>query len=307
MAIILTENTNVLIQGITGKEGRRAAAAMRAYHTNVVCGVTPGKGGQDVDGIPVYDTVHEAIEAHPEVNASAVIVPPVAAKDAVLESIAHGIPLINVLTERIPFRDTAIFLEAAKEKGTRIVGPASIGILSPGIGRIGMVGGPHVDRVYEPGSIGIISKSGGMTNETSWVIRQAGLGQSTVVAIGGDLLIGSTFRDLLEEFEQDEQTKGVVMFGELGGTYEEEAAEFIAEGGFTKPVAAFVGGKFAMTLPEGTPIGHAGAIIEGGTGSPEEKEAKLRDAGVLIAERFEELGPIIKKAVESAEQAKIAA
>ncbi|MCA9375896.1 MAG: CoA-binding protein [Candidatus Doudnabacteria bacterium] len=297
MAIVLTENTNVLVQGITGREGQRATAAMRDYHTNVVCGVTPGKGGQNVDGVPVYDTIHEALERHSEVNASAIFVPPVAAKDAVLEAISHDIPLINILTERIPVRDTAYFLDTARERGTRIVGPASIGILSPGLGRIGMVGGPHVEKVYTPGSIGVISKSGGMTNETSWVIRQAGLGQSTVIAIGGDLLIGSNFKDLLELFEQDEQTKGVVMFGELGGTYEEEAAEFISSGGFTKPVAAFVGGKFATALPEGTPIGHAGALIEGGKGGPEEKERILKDAGVLIAERFEELGHLIGEAV----------
>jgi len=298
MAILIDEKTRVLVQGITGNEGSRAARLMRAYGTHVMAGVTPGKGGIEVEGIPVYDTVAEALQDYPEINASTVYVPPFAARDAVFEAVAAGIKLINVITEGIPIRDTTEMVAYAKQHGTILVGPSSIGIISPGKARLGVIGGEElVNDIYKEGSIGIISKSGGMTNETAWVIRQAGLGQSTVVGIGGDVIIGTTFADLLGMFEQDEQTKAVVIFGELGGTYEEQVAEMIIRGDFTKPVTAFIAGRFAEQMPSGMSFGHAGAIIEGMRGLPSNKIKILRKSGVIVVDRHDQLGEAIKSMI----------
>lgn len=300
MAILIDENTKVMIQGITGKEGTRALQMMKEYGTKVICGVTPGKGGQTVENVPVYNSIKEAIKNHPEVNASAVYVPPFACKQAVYEAIDAGIKLINIITEGVAILDTAQMLEYAKRKNARIVGPSSIGIISPGKSRIGVIGGlPEVvNKIYKPGEIGVISKSGGMSNETAWVVRQAGLGQSTVIGIGGDILLGSTFTDLLELFEKDKQTKGVVIFGELGGTYEDQIAEMIKAKRFTKPIACFIAGMFAEQMPQGMKFGHAGALIEGNRGLPSYKKKILKEAGVLIAERHDQLGEIIKDVIE---------
>ncbi len=298
MAILIDENIKVLVQGITGSEGHRATQAMREYGTKVVAGVTPGKGGQHVEGIPVYDTIKEAMEQH-EMNASVIYVPPFAVKDAAFEAISNNIKLVNCITEEVPIRDTVEIVAHARSHGVAFVGPSSIGIMNPETCRLGMIGGPKelADTIYKKGNIGVISKSGGMTNETSWVVRQAGLGQSTVVGIGGDIIIGITFADLLELFEGDKETKGVVIFGELGGTYEEEVAEMIKEGRFTKPVATFVAGKFAQQMPEGMAFGHAGALIQKGKGTPEAKMKMLREAGVITVEEHHELGEAIKNAI----------
>lgn len=295
MSIFIDKNTRVLVQGITGKEGQKAAKAMLEYHTSVVCGVTPKKGGQEVEGKPVCNSVAEALETCPEVNATAIYVPPFAAKAAILEAVENNIPLVSVIVERIPIKDTAYCLAAAREKNIRIIGPSSLGFINPGVGRIGVVGGPKelVDEIFTPGSIGIISRSGGMTNEVSWQIKQAGMGQSAAVHVGGDLLMGTTYADLLMEFEHDEQTKAVVIFGEHGGSYEFEVVELLQSKQFTKPVAVYVGGKFAGTLPEGMNIGHAGAIVEKGKGA-KEKEAALVKAGAMIAERYEDLATLVK-------------
>lgn len=296
MAILLKNNQRVLVQGITGKEGARAAAAMRAYGTNVVCGVTPGKGGLTVQGIPVYNNIKEAIADFSDIAASIVYVPPNHAKSAILEAIDAGIPLIVVVTERIPIKDTALCLAAAKKKGIEILGPSSVGIIAPGIGRLGMVGGENPEKIYIPGHIGLISRSGGMTNEISWMLRRENLGQSTSVAIGGDYLIGLNYADLLLKFERDPETKGVIIFGEVGGGYEFGIVDIIKDGLFTKPLAIFIGGRFGKNFPEGVPIGHAGALIERGRGSVEEKEAMLKSVGVLIAEKYEDLPKLIKNA-----------
>lgn len=296
MSILITPNTRVLVQGITGKEGLKATRAMLDYHTTVACGVTPGKGGQEAEGKPVFNSIKEAKEQFSDVNVSLIYVPPFAAKAAILEAIDNNIPLINTIVERIPIQDTAYCLAAAKEKNIRIIGPSSLGFISPGIGRIGVVGGPLVDQIFQPGSIGIISRSGGMTNEVSWQVRQAGLGQSTAVHVGGDLLMGTTYADLLRLFEKDEQTKAVIIFGEHGGSYEFEIVEAIEKKEFTKPLAIYIGGKFANSLPEGMNIGHAGAIIERGKGAAE-KEAALSTVGVKIAERYEDLVHLVKSNV----------
>ncbi|MDO8573563.1 MAG: CoA-binding protein [Candidatus Daviesbacteria bacterium] len=294
MAILVTEKTKVLIQGITGKEGSKVALQMRNYGTKVLAGVTPGKGGQEAHGIPVYNTVKEALENHPGINASFVAVPNFVALGAIKEAIENKIPLINILTEHIPIKDTAIALALAKENNVRIVGPSSIGIISPGIGKVGSIGGDDPRGVFSKGSVGIISKSGGMASEVAWILTKNGIGQSTVVGIGGDVLIGSSFADLMEEFEKDEQTKAVVLFGEIGGTYEEEAADLIKSGKFTKPVAAFVSGLFAETLPSGTKLGHAGAIVYGEKGSYKSKITALEKAGVKLAKTPDEIPNLLK-------------
>ncbi len=306
MSILITENTKVLIQGITGKEGQKAAAAMLDYGTDVVGGVRPGKGGEEVLGKPVFDTVRDAVDylmagapgedpVRMRDVVSSVYVPPFAAKGAILEAIDAGITQINTIVERIPIKDTAYCLAAAKERGATIIGPSSLGYINPGVGRIGVVGGPkaQADEIYTPGSVGIISRSGGMTNEVSWQIRKAGMGQSAAVHVGGDLLMGTTYADLLKLFEQDDQTKAVVVFGEHGGSYEFEIVEMIEAGQFTKPLVIYVGGKFANTLPEGMNIGHAGAIVERGKGAAE-KEAALRSVDAHIADDYEQLAELVK-------------
>lgn len=295
MPILINKDTKVLVQGITGKEGQNATRAMLGYGTNVVGGVRPGKGGEQVEGKPVFNSVKEAVEGLGGADVSVIYVPPFAAKAAILEAIDNNIPQINIIVERIPIQDTAYCLSAAKEKNVQIIGPSSLGYISPGIGRIGVVGGPRelADQIFTPGSIGIISRSGGMTNEVSWQVRKAGLGQSTAVHVGGDLLMGTTYKDLLELFEKDEQTKAVIIFGEHGGSYEFEIVDMIKNKQFTKPLAVYVGGKFANTLPEGMNIGHAGAIVERGKGAAE-KEKALSEAGVHIAKNYEQLAELIK-------------
>lgn len=305
MSILIHNETRVIIQGITGKEGQKAASAMKDYHTNVVAGVRPGKAGEEVDGVPVFDTLLDSIKGSAETwemseealkkdLISAVYVPPFAAKGALMEAIDAGVPVINTIVERIPIKDTAYCLAAAKERGTQIIGPSSLGFISPGVGRIGVVGGIKVEEVFQPGSVGIISRSGGMTNEISWQMRKVGLGQSTAVHVGGDLLMGTTYADLLRLFQQDDQTKVVAIFGEHGGSYEFEIVEMIERREYTKPLAIYIGGKFANTLPEGMNIGHAGAIVERGKGAAE-KEAALKAVGVMIADRYEDLVQLVQE------------
>lgn len=295
MSILINKNTKVLIQGITGKEGQKAAAAMREYGTQVVAGVRPGKGGEVVEGVPVFNSVAEAMAVHPDISTTTIYVPPFAAKEAILEAIENNISIINTIVERIPIQDTAYCLAAAREKNICLIGPSSLGYISPGVGRVGVVGGPIAlaNQVFQPGSIGVISRSGGMTNELSWQIRRAGLGQSSAVHVGGDLLMGTTYADLLKLFEKDEQTKAVVIFGEHGGGYEFEIVDLINKKEFTKPLAVYVGGKFADVFPEGMNIGHAGAIVGRGQ-SAAEKEHALKSAGVLIADTYEDLVVKIK-------------
>jgi succinyl-CoA synthetase alpha subunit len=298
MSILITNKTKILVQGITGKEGQKATEAMLAYHTDVVGGTRPGKGGEEIHGKPVFNTVKEALEKFSDVDTSAIYVPPFAVKGAIVEALEAGgnIKYINVMAERVPIKDTAYCLAMAKERGVRIIGPSSLGYISPGVGRVGVVGGPLVDEVFKPGSIGIISRSGGMTNEVSWQVRQAGLGQSTAVHVGGDLLMGTTYADLLKMFEADDQTKAVILFGEHGGSYEFEIVDLINNKEYTKPLVIYVGGKFANTLPEGMNIGHAGAIVERGKGAAE-KEKALGDVGVKIAETYESMADIVKNLV----------
>jgi succinyl-CoA synthetase alpha subunit len=301
MGILLDAATDVVVQGATGKEGKRAAAAMRTYGTRVSCGVTPGKGGMASEGLPVFSDVRSAKAAFPTLNASVIVVPPFAAKEAILEAIEAGIPLLSVMTERVPMRDAAYCFAAAKERGTRIIGPSSLGVIVPGVGRLGVIGGPLVDEIFAPGGVGVISRSGGMTNELSWSVRKAGLGQSAAVHVGGDSLLGTSYADALRLFEADPQTEAVVVYGEQGGACEFEIASLVRKGQFTKPIAVHVGGDFAKALPEGAVVGHAGAIVRKGQ-SAADKTKVLAESGVLVAERFDDLVHLVLNHVSHARQ-----
>jgi len=294
MAILIDKNTKILVQGITGKEGSRAAEQMVGYGTQVLAGVTPGKGGQETQGIEVFNSVKEALVKFPAINATSIAVPAAFAKSAILEAIENRLPLIHVLTEHIPIADSAYCFAAARKAGLRIVGPSSIGIISPGSAKLGSIGGPDPNFSFAKGRIGLISKSGGMTSEISLILKKAGLGVSTAVGTGGDLIIGSNFADLLPLFEQDRDTDGVVIFGEVGGTYEQEVAELVKAGAFTKRIAAFISGLFAEQLPTGLALGHAGAIIDKGGSSRESKIKALSAAGVLIANTPDQLPEFFK-------------
>ena len=293
MAIIIDEDTKVLVQGITGREASEKVPDMLEYGTEVLAGVTPGKGGQEVAGVPVYDTVSEALSQHPNINTSLIYVPPFAAKDAIFEALENGIKTLNVITERIPTRDAWEINQKVKEKDATLVGPTSVGIITPGQCKLGPIGGNEPEKVYRSGKIGVISKSGGMTTETSWVVRQAGYGISTAMGLGGDVIAGTTFEDALRMFEEDDQTEAVVMFGELGGTYEEKAAELVERGEFTKPLVAYITGRFTESMPE-KKYGHAGAIIRGDRGKPSYKKKALEDAGVHVADVHHEVGDILQ-------------
>lgn len=279
-----------------GKEGTRAAREMAAYGTNVLAGVAPGKGGQQTEeGLPIYESVIDACAAHPEITASLIVVPGQFVGSAVTDALDAGIRLVNILSEQVPLIDVARIIEHAREKGARIVGPSSVGIMSPGKAKIGSIGsGGTAERVFTPGPVGVISKSGGMTAELSRILTTAGIGQSTAVGIGGDPLIGSDFLDIALLFEGDLETKALVIFGEVGGVYEEQLAEAIADCRITKPVIALIAGVFAETLPSETPLGHAGAIIQGNRGSASSKIAALKAAGAQIAQTPEDIPVFLK-------------
>lgn len=300
MSIFIDEDTKVLVQGITGREASEKVPEMKEYGTDVAAGVTPGKGGQEVHGVPVYDTVSEALSEHPEINTSLIYVPPFAAKDAIFEALENGIKTLNVITERIPTKDAWEIYEEVKAHDATMVGPTSVGIISPGRAKLGPIGGNEPEKVYEEGKVGVISKSGGMTTETSWVVRQAGYGVSTAAGLGGDVIAGTTFEDALKAFQEDDQTEAVVLFGELGGTYEEKAAELIEKGEFTKPLVAYITGKFTEDMPE-KKYGHAGAIIRGDRGKPSHKEKALREAGAHVVDVHHEIGEKLNEVLDDTE------
>ena len=282
MTILVDKSTRLLVQGITGREGEFHSRRMIEYGTQIVAGVTPGKGGQwACDGkVPVFDTVAEAVAAT-EANASVVYVPARFAADAILEAADAGIPLIVCITEGIPTLDMIRVRTYLDQKGARLVGPNCPGLLSPGKAKVGIMPG----YIAIPGCVGVVSRSGTLTYEVVYALTARGIGQTTCVGIGGDPIIGMTFVDVLEMFEDDPLTEQVVLIGEIGGSDEEQAARFIAER-MTKPVIAFVAGR---TAPPGKRMGHAGAIIEGGTGTAAEKIAAFEAVGVLVAEYPEQI------------------
>lgn len=289
MSVLVDEATRVLVQGITGREARMVTEHMVAYGTRVVAGVTPGRGGERVAGVPVYDTVQQAVEIH-HPNATLISVPPGAVLDACLEALAHGIHLLLIATEGVPQHDATRILTWAEHNAARVIGPNSVGIINPAARvKLGTIGGDNPDRAFPPGRIGVISRSGGMTAEIGLMIKKVGLGVSTAISVGGDALIGAPPAVLLPLFERDHETDGVVLFGEPGTGFEEEVAQAIRDRRYTKPLIAVVAGRFTETLPEGTAFGHAAAIIEGGAGRPSAKLEALRDVGALVAEDFDDL------------------
>lgn len=284
MAILVNENTKIIVQGITGREGSFHTRKMIEYDTNVVGGVTPGKGGEWFEGKPVFDTVDKAVEAT-GANVSMISVPAPFAPDAIYEAVNAGIELVICLTEFIPVREMMKVYHHVKRSGSRLIGPNCPGILAPGIAKIGIMPG----YIATPGHVGVVSKSGTLTYEVVYALTQAGMGQTTCVGIGGDPIIGSTFVDILQLFEDDPETEKVAILGEIGGRAEIEAADFI-KANMTKPVAAFIAGRSA---PEGTRMGHAGAIVEGGEGTAAEKIEALRAAGARVADNPEQIPELL--------------
>ncbi len=281
MTILIDKNTRLLVQGITGREGSFHTRQCVAYGTNVVAGVTPGKGGQNLDGIPVFNTIHEAVEKT-GANASLIFVPSPFAADAIMESAAAGLELTVCITEGIPIHDMMKVVPFLKRHNCRLIGPNCPGVISPGFSKAGIMPG----QIHKEGSIGVVSRSGTLTYEVVNQLTQSGLGQSTCIGIGGDPIIGSTFVDILELFDKDPETEGVVLIGEIGGSDEEVAAEYI-KNYFKKPVLGFIAG---LTAPPGKRMGHAGAIISGSGGTAKEKIAAMKKSGIHVVEHLGELG-----------------
>ena len=288
MAILVNEKSRVIIQGITGREGMVRAQLMKDYGTKVVAGVTPGRGGQDVYGIPVYDSVVQAWEKQGPMDVSVIFVPAALVKGAALEAIDAGVKLLVIVPDRVPIHDVLEIAAWAAEKGARFVGPNTLGLVSPGKAVLGMIGG-RAERArewFKPGPVGVSSRSGGMTSAISYYLTQAGLGQSTIVHVGGDAVIGLSHPEVMALFEEDPETKMAVMFGEIGTSQEERVADLIESGKFTKPLIAYIGGKAAKS---GTRFSHAGAIVEGSRGSHETKVKRLREVGAHVVEAISDI------------------
>ncbi|MBX3442247.1 MAG: succinate--CoA ligase subunit alpha [Planctomyces sp.] len=295
MSILVDRQTRIVTQGITGKAGLFHSQQCRAYAQEhrpgedvLVGGVTPGKGSTTVDGFPVFDSVHQAV-AETGANCSLVFVPPPFCADAIMEAADAGVSLIVAITEGIPILDMVKVKRFLEGRPTRLIGPNCPGIITPGVAKIGIMPG----YIHKPGSVGLISKSGTLTYEAAWQLGNLGLGQSTAVGIGGDPVNGTSFIDLLEMFEQDPGTDSILLIGEIGGSAEIEAADYIAEH-VTKPTAAFIAGR---TAPPGKRMGHAGAIISGAAGTAEEKMTALRKAGAEVAESPADMGAALQRAI----------
>ncbi|HKI98050.1 MAG TPA: succinate--CoA ligase subunit alpha [bacterium] len=291
MSVLVDQNTKVMVQGITGSQGALHARACREYGTQIVAGVTPGKGGQDFEGVPVFDLVSEAVN-ETGATVSLIFVPPPAAADAVMEAAEAGIDLIICITEGVPVLDMVRAVRYVKSRGRRLIGPNCPGIITPGAAKIGIMPG----YIHKAGDIGLVSRSGTLTYEAVWQLTQLGLGQSTCIGIGGDPVNGTNFIDCLRMFQDDPGTRAIVMIGEIGGSAEEEAAIF-AQQNVTKPIVSFIAGQ---TAPPGRRMGHAGAIISGGHGTAAEKMAALRSAGIHVVPTPDRIGQTMAEVLKQA-------
>jgi succinyl-CoA synthetase alpha subunit len=294
MSILIDESKRVLVQGITGREGMARTRLMKEYGTNVVAGCTPGRGGQDVEGVPVFDTVLEAWEETGPLDVSVLYIPAPLVKSAALESIDAGIKLLVIIPDRVPIYDVLVIAKAAKEAGARFVGPNTLGVLSPDKGVLGMIGGraSSAREWFFPGPVGVTSRSGGITSAMAYYLAREGIGATTLVHVGGDAVVGLPHPEVVKLFEGDPDTKAVVMFGEIGTSQEEQVADLIEAGEFTKPLVAFIGGKAAKS---GTRFSHAGAIIEGGRGTHEGKVERLREVGAVVVDSFGDIPKATKE------------
>jgi succinyl-CoA synthetase alpha subunit len=301
MSVLLSRDTTFIVQGITGREAINLTRECLDYGSNVVGGVTPGRKGREVHGVPVFDTVAQAVENHGgPIDGSVVTVPPGFTKDAVLEAIENGIKLIVIVTERIPRGDVAQMVELADLRGARIIGPNCLGLIVPEVCKMGGIGGPAKDaaKSYEPGVVGVMSRSGGMTTEISSSLTAAGLGVSTAISIGGDAIIGSTYAELMPYIEADEQTEAIVIYTEPGGRMEAQLSEWVQEHDSRLPIVAFMAGKFMDEEEmQGMSFGHAGTIVEGKEDSATEKIARLQAAGITVVERIDEIPDAVKEKI----------
>jgi succinyl-CoA synthetase alpha subunit len=290
MGIFIGKDTKAIVQGITGQHGSFHTRLMLDYGTQIVAGMTPGKGGTSVLGVPVYDSVDEAVEAH-NADASIIFVPAPGAADSAFEALDAGLKVIVIITEHIPVRDAIQVMHRAREKGAVIVGPNTPGIMTAGECKLGIMPA----HIFKRGVVGLASRSGTLTYEIATGLTVQGLGQSTCIGLGGDPIVGLSFVDVLKEFERDPQTKAVALIGEIGGNFEELAAEFIVTEGYSKPIAAFVAGR---TAPSGKRMGHAGAIIMGKTGTAGSKIEALRKAGVKVAEKPSDVAKLLAEELQ---------
>src|SRR3954451_2330596 len=303
MSILLSKDTTFIVQGITGREAVDLTKECLEYGegAKVVGGVTPGRLGREVHSVPVFDTVAQAVAHHGgPIDGSVVTVPPAFTKDAVMEALANDIKIIVIVTERIPRRDVAEMVEFANEKGARIIGPNCLGAIVPDVIKMGGIGGPAKDaaKSYTPGSVGVMSRSGGMTTEISSTLTAAGLGQSTAVSIGGDAIIGSSYAELMPLFANDGQTEAIVIYTEPGGRMEAQLSEWVKENDSKLPIVAFMAGRFMDEMP-GMSFGHAGTIVEGKEDTATEKIARLKEADIVVAERIEEIPDLVKERIGS--------
>jgi succinyl-CoA synthetase alpha subunit len=304
VSILLSEEFTFIVQGITGREAVNLTRECLDYGSKVVGGVTPGRKGREVHGVPVFDTVAQAVENHGgPIHGSVVTVPPAFTKDAVFEAILNGIKLIVIVTERIPRRDVAQMVELANIEGARIIGPNCLGLIVPEVCKMGGIGGPAKDaaKAYTPGSVGVMSRSGGMTTEISSTLTAAGLGQSTAISIGGDAIIGSTYAELMPLFEADARTEAIVIYTEPGGRMEAQLSDWIREKESRLPIVAFMAGRFMDSEEmKGMSFGHAGTIVEGAEDTATEKIARLEAAGIPVVERIDEIPDEVKEKLGAA-------
>jgi succinyl-CoA synthetase alpha subunit len=297
MSILIDDKKSVLVQGITGREGRTRASLMKDYGTNIVAGVTPGKGGQEIIGVPVYDTVLEASEACGKFDISVLFIPAPLVRNAALEAIDAGVKLLVIVPDRVPIYDVLEIAHSAKKHKAQFVGPNTLGVLSPGKGVLGMIGGRAASARswFFPGPVGITSRSGGITSSMAYYLAQEGIGATTLVHVGGDVVVGLPHPEVVKLFQKDPETKAIVMFGEIGGSQEERVADLVESGEVTKPIIAFIGGKAAKS---GTRFSHAGAIVEGNRGTYEGKVKRLQEVGATVVDAFGDLPHTTKSVLE---------